>query len=150
MGGDLDGKTLQGKSPSILITAAKDAEGANLARVQIIKGWWSAEGQPEEKIYDLEVAYDESTPHTVVGARYNNSIGAPLISGVWTDPDFDPALRSYYYVRVIEIPTPTWLAYDAAHFKVEPKPDAKLVHQERAYGSPIWYTPTVYETKESE
>ena len=133
-----------------MITAAKDAEGANLARVQIIKGWWSAEGQPEEKIYDLEVAYDESTPHTVVGARYNNSIGAPLISGVWTDPDFDPALRSYYYVRVIEIPTPTWLAYDAAHFKVEPKPDAKLIHQERAYGSPIWYTPTELMPKELE
>ena len=141
MGGDLSAATMRGKSPVILVNAAKDPNGANLARVQIIKGWWSKEGQPKEKIYDLEVAYDEATPHTVVGASYSNSIGVPLISGLWQDPDFDPSVAAYYYVRVIEIPSPTWLAYDAAYFKSAPTPGAKLIHQERAYGSPIWYAP---------
>ena len=144
MGGDLPTHNgVENFAPTILITAAKDPEGANLARVQVIKGWWSRDGKPHEKIYDVEIAYKQSDPNTVSLAEptYRNTIGSPLISRVWSDPEFDPSLHAFYYVRAIEIPTPSWLAYDAAYYKYKPKPDATLIHQERAYGSPIWYTP---------
>jgi hypothetical protein len=109
-------------------------------------------GKPQEKVYDVAWAGDR-TPgddgklppvgNTVQGARLTNDIGQAVLGAWWQDPDFDPALRAFYYVRVLEIPTPTWLAYDKAFYgdKVELPEDAKLVHQERAYTSPIWYTP---------
>lgn len=143
MGNDLVGQKDAKQAPSLMIMAAKDAEGANLARVQVIKGWWTKGGKAKEKVYDVDIAYDQLAPHTVSveNATYTNTVGMPQSSTVWQDPDFDSNVATFYYVRVIEIPTPTWLAYDAVHFDYAPKKDALLIHQERAYGSPIWYTP---------
>ena len=143
MGNDLIGKNDGEQAPSLMILAAKDAEGANIARVQVIKGWWTRDGKAKEKIYDVDVSYKQSAPHTVSleNATYTNEVGMTQSFSVWRDPDFDNKVAAFYYVRVIEIPTPTWLAYDAVHFDYEPNKDALLIHQERAYGSPIWYTP---------
>jgi len=131
----------------------KDVDGANLDRVQIIKGWLDAEGNKKERIYDLAVS-DERTIakdgrcKTAVGstvnvkeATYDNSIGDPTMEAFWVDPDFDPALKAFYYVRVIEIPTPRWTAYDAVFYGIDMPEDTKMTVQDRAYTSPIWYTP---------
>ena len=151
MGGDLKAAE-QGKSPTFLVAAMKDPEGGNLDRVQIIKGWVDAGGTRNEMVYDVAWSGDRkpgadgkvpAVGNTVdlASATYTNSIGAPELSAVWKDPQFDPALRAVYYLRVIEIPTPRWTAYDAVRFKVTMPKDAKLITQERAYTSPIWYTP---------
>jgi Protein of unknown function (DUF3604) len=121
-----------GKAPTFLVAAMKDPEGGNLDRIQIVKGWVDA---ADGKLPAVGNTVDLTT------ATYTNSIGAPELSAVWTDPQFDPAMRAVYYVRVIEIPTPRWTAYDAVRFKVKMAKDVRMITQERAYTSPIWYTP---------
>ena len=150
MGGEL--KAGAGK-PSFIISALKDPIGANLDRVQVVKGWVDKAGQAQEKVFDVVWSdADKRKPLSgklpAVGdtidlatATYQNSIGAPTLATVWSDPEFDPADRAFYYVRVLEIPTPTWMAYDAVRFKLTLPAEIPLRHQERAYTSAIWYTP---------
>jgi hypothetical protein len=151
MGGDL-GPAPQGKAPTFLVAALKDPIGANLDRYQIVKGWVDAEGAVQEKVYDVawsggrEPGADGKLPAVgstvdVAGATWTNTIGAPELIAVWTDPDFDPGQRAFYYGRVLEIPTPRWTAYDAKYFGLTLPPEVPMQIQERAYTSPIWYTP---------
>jgi len=139
------------KSPSFIIAASKDAEGANLDRVQIIKGWVK-EGKTFEKIYnvawsDNRELLDEGKLSAVVNtvniddATYENSIGSEELITVWSDPDFDSDIRAFYYVRVLEIPTPRWTTYDAAKYDIQLSKEVPRTVQERAYSSPIWYSP---------
>lgn len=151
MGADLFSAP-DGGSPTLMIRALRDPDGANLDRVQVVKGWTDTAGEPQTKVFEAAWAGDRTLDadgklpaigSTVTGADYTNTIGAAALAGVWTDPEFDPAQRAYYYVRVIEIPTPSWLAYDQAFFGPLDLPDdAVMVQQDRAYSSPIWYTPT--------
>jgi len=154
MGGDLS-KAPAGKSPSFLVAALRDPVGANLDRIQIIKGWLDADGAPQEKVYDVvwgdadkrKPGADGKLPPVgdtvdLAGANWTNTIGDPELIAVWTDPDFDRKLRAFYYARVLEIPTPRWTAYDAKRFGTEPLPGTRLKIVERAYTSPIWYTPS--------
>jgi len=147
MGGNLSA----GKgTPSFVVQALKDPIGANLDRIQIVKGWVDAKGLAQEKIYDVvwsapkkrKIAKGKLTPvgDTVdlATASYSNSIGAPELRTVWRDPDFTKGQKAFYYARVLEIPTPRWTAYDAVRFKAKPSAGAKLKDQERAYTSPIW------------
>jgi hypothetical protein len=153
MGGDLTNAP-KGKAPTLMIRALRDPDGANLDRIQIVKGWLDSKGKPQERIYDVACSdgrtikqrrCDKTVGNTVdvKSATFTNSIGDALLAGWWEDPDFDPRDRAFYYVRVLEIPTPTWLAYDKAFYgdAIQLPEDALLVHQERAYTSPIWYTP---------
>jgi len=151
MGGDLSNAPKDGK-PGLLIRALRDPEGANLDRVQVIKGWVDAGGTSHEQVYDVawsggrKPGQDGKLPpvgSTVNGAdaSYTNAIGEPFMQVFWTDDDFDPSLRAFYYVRVIEIPTPRWTSYDAKVFGVKTPEGAPLDVQERAYTSPIWYAP---------
>jgi hypothetical protein len=151
MGGELESAPA-GTSPSLVVRALRDPDGANLDRIQVVKGWLEKDGSLKETVYDIAWSGDRRpgadgrlppVGNTVRGARYTNTIGEALLMGFWQDPDFDPSERAFYYVRVLEIPTPTWLAYDRAYFgdRIELPEDAVLVHQERAYTSPIWYTP---------
>ena len=151
MGGDLSAAPA-GKSPTFLIAALKDPIGANLDRIQIIKGWLDKGGKTQEKVYDVVWSGDRKpggdgkvplvgNTVDVPNATYTNTIGATELIKVWKDPDFDPALRAFYYVRVIEIPTPRWTAYDAKYFGVKMPPEVPMTTTERAYTSPIWYTP---------
>ena len=151
MGGDITHGP-DGVSPKFMIRAIRDPDGANIDRIQIIKGWLDSSGETQEKVYDVawsgdrEIGADGKLPavgSTVEGAKYTNTIGKAVIGGYWEDPDFNPEERAFYYVRILEIPTPTWLAYDKTYYgdKIELPKDAVLVHQERAYTSPIWYTP---------
>ena len=152
MGGDL---TLapKGKSPAFLIRAVRDPEGANLDRVQMVKGWLDGSGELHEKVYNVALA-DDREPNAagdappvgstvdVKNATYTNSIGDPELAVVWTDPNFNRDELAFYYLRVLEIPTPRWTAYDAKFFDLKDLPDeTPMVTQERAYTSPIWYTP---------
>jgi len=153
MGGDLrkapDGK----KAPSFLLAAMKDPYSGNLDRMQIVKGWLDTEGETHEKIYDVLVSDGrkigaDGRCKTPVGntvnaaeATWSNSIGDAEMIGVWTDPEFDPSLSAFYYVRVIEIPTPRWTAYEAKRFGVKMDAKVPMTTTERAYTSPIWYTP---------
>jgi hypothetical protein len=152
MGGELRQKA--GRAPSFIVSALKDPMGANLDRVQVVKGWVDAGGQTHEKVYDVvwsdmkkrKVAANGKVPavgNTVdeVRATYANTIGAAELTTVWRDPEFDPAQRAFYYVRVIEIPTPRWVLYDALRYGATLGKDVVKVHQERAYTSPIWYKP---------
>jgi hypothetical protein len=153
MGGDLK-KAPKGKEPVLMIRALRDPDGANLDRLQVVKGWMDSNGKLHERIYDVVCSDDrqiknrrceKSVGNTVdvKKAKYTNNIGDALLMGYWKDPDFDAKERAFYYVRVLEIPTPTWLAYDKVFYgdTVQLPEDALLVHQERAYTSPIWYTP---------
>ena len=153
MGGDLSAAP-QGRSPRFLVAALKDPIGANLDRIQVVKGWVDRKGQVREQVYDVAWGdADQRAPGSdgklpAVGstvdlenATWTNTIGDPELITVWEDPDFDPALRAFYYARVLEIPTPRWTAYDAERFGVEPLPGTAMIIQERAYTSPIWYTP---------
>jgi hypothetical protein len=151
MGGDLRASS-SGKAPSFLIAARKDPEGANLDRVQVVKGWLDPDGTTRERIYDVRwsgdrrIGADGKLPAVgntvdVANATYTNTIGASQLVVRWQDPDFDPNQKAVYYVRVLEIPTPRWTAYDQVRFKVKAPGDATLVHQDRAFSSPIWYTP---------
>ncbi len=152
MGGDLRDAPA-GRAPTFLVAALKDPIGANLDRIQIIKGWLDSKGQVQEKVFDVVWAGDRK-PDAKTGklppvgntvdvpnATWTNTIGAPELITVWKDPDFDPALRAFYYARVIEIPTPRWTAYDAKYYGAKPLPGARMTTTERAYTSPIWYTP---------
>jgi hypothetical protein len=151
MGGDLSADP-KNTAPKLMIRALRDVDGANLDRVQVIKGWVDDGGEPREQIYDVawsgdrEPGADGKLPpvgNTVnVGeATYTNAIGAPFLEAFWEDPDFDPSERAFYYVRVLEIPIPRWTTYDAKVFGIERPEGVPATHQERAYTSPIWYSP---------
>ncbi len=151
MGGDLPAAS-GGKAPSFLISAMRDPDGANLDRLQVIKGWRDEAGELHEKVYDVawsgDRAPDERGKIAPVGstvdletATYTNSIGASFLSTVWIDPDFDPGERAVYYVRVLEIPTPRWTAFDEVRFDFRMADEVTRELQERAYTSPIWYSP---------
>jgi hypothetical protein len=152
MGGDLSDAP-RGKSPTFIAAALKDPIGANLDRIQIIKGWVDRDGRTQERIYDVAVSGGRQiaadgrcrTPVgdtvDVANATWTNSIGAPELIAVWKDPEFDASQRAFYYARVMEIPTPRWTAYDAKRFGTKPLPGTAMTLQERAYTSPIWYTP---------
>jgi hypothetical protein len=152
MGGNL--KPAAGVAPSFLVSALKDPMGANLDRVQIVKGWVDGSGQMQERVFDVVWSdpgkrargADGKVPTVgntvdIAKASYRNSIGAPELRTVWTDPEFDPAQRAFYYVRVIEIPTPRWVLFDALRYGAKLLPGTELIAQERAYSSPIWYQP---------
>ncbi len=158
MGGDLtaaDRAKARGwrKAPTFLIAALRDPEGANLDRVQIVKGWVDGRGRKQERIYDVAVAGDRRIDRKgrakdgvgstvdVENATWTNTIGANSLTAFWKDPDFDADERAFYYVRVIEIPKPRWTAYDAKAFGVEMPDEVPMTTQDRAYTSPIWYTP---------
>jgi hypothetical protein len=152
MGGDLP-RAGSGKAPTFLVAALKDPLSGNLDRIQIVKGWLDEGGTRQERIYDVVVSDDRAigadgrctTPVgntvDVANATWTNTIGDPELITVWTDPDFDPALPAVYYARVLEIPTPRWTAYEAKRFGITMDPKVPMVTQERAYTSPIWYTP---------
>jgi hypothetical protein len=151
MGGDL-GADGDGKAPALLIRAMRDPDGANLDRIQVVKGWLDAAGKTQEKVYDVawsggrKPGADGKLPPVgntvnVKEASYTNAIGAPFLSAYWKDPAFQAGERAFYYVRVLEIPTPRWTTYDAKFFGVELPKDVPPSIQERAYTSPIWYSP---------
>ena len=153
MGGDLTSRP-DTQSPTFLIRAVKDPDGANLDRVQVIKGWHDKKGELYEKIYDVALSDDRKVNWRgevkpvgntvdIPDASYTNTIGDPELAVVWQDPDFDKDDLAFYYVRVLEIPTPRWTAFDAKFFGVENIPEeVPMITQERAYTSPIWYSPT--------
>ena len=151
MGGDLK-KAPNGKAPTFLVAALKDPIGGNLDRIQIVKGWVDAKGERAEKVYDVvwsgdrKPGADGKLPAVgntvdVANATWTNTIGASELIGVWKDPAFDAKLRAVYYARVVEIPTPRWTAYDAKRFGIQMAKEVPMTTQERAYTSPIWYTP---------
>jgi len=152
MGGDLINSP-EGKAPSFMVRALRDPDGANLDRIQIIKGWLDSAGALHERIYDIavsdgrDIGADGRTKEyvgnsvNVEKATHTNTIGAALLSSYWTDPNFDPAENAFYYVRVLEIPTPRWTTYDAAFFDIKRPDIVPATIQDRAYTSPIWYTP---------
>jgi len=151
MGGDLT-SAAKNESPKFLVSVLKDPIGANLDRVQIVKGWLDNAGKNHEKVYDVVCsdnrALNNNRCKTAVGNTVNvknatwvNSIGDTEMVTLWQDPDFDSALKAFYYVRAIEIPTPRWTAYDAAYYEFDVSNKVKMTTQERAYTSPIWYTP---------
>jgi hypothetical protein len=151
MGGDLR-VAPAGKAPSLMIRALRDPDGANLDRVQVVKGWLDGAGKTHEQIFDVAWSGDRRpgadgklppVGNTVnIGeASYTNAIGSPTLSAYWTDESFDPKQLAFYYVRVIEIPTPRWTTIDAKVFGVKRPEDVPASIQERAYTSPIWYTP---------
>jgi Protein of unknown function (DUF3604) len=151
MGGDLSAAP-SGKAPTFLVAALKDPIGANLDRIQIIKGWVDKDGKTQERVHDVAWSGDRKPGRDgklpavgstvdVANATWTNTIGAPELIAVWKDPQFDARQRALYYVRVLEIPTPRWTAYDAKRFGIKPLPETRMTIQERAYTSPIWYTP---------
>ena len=151
MGGDLSTQK-NNKAPTFMVYSLRDPIGANLDRIQIVKGWLDAKGKTHEKVHDV-VWSDNRKPDRdgklppvgntvdIKNATWVNSIGASELGTVWTDPDFDAKERAFYYARVLEIPTPRWIVYDAFRFNVEIPEGAETIHQERAYTAPIWYTP---------
>ncbi len=153
MGGDLGQRPSGKKAPVFMVGALKDAWSGNLDRIQIVKGWVDENGKRHEKIYDIAVSDGRTIGadgrcKTPVGstvdeanATYLNNIGDAELRAVWTDPDFNPKHAAVYYARVLEIPTPTWQAYDAKFFSIKMPKEVPLSHQERAYTSPIWYSP---------
>jgi hypothetical protein len=151
MGGDL-ANAPKGRAPSFLVHAAKDPLGGNLDRVQIVKGWLGADGKAIERVFDVAWAGDRkpgadgklpSVGDTVdlATGRYTNTIGAAQLSAVWTDPEFDAEQRAFYYLRVLQIPTPRHTLHDALALKNEHPASPPPVIQDRAYTSAIWYTP---------
>ena len=152
MGGDLS-KASGDQRPILMIHAERDPDGANLDRVQVIKGYIDAAGQMQERIYDVALAGgrlpdDDGRNRQSVGntvneqeATYQNTIGAPVLRAYWQDPEFDPAQRAFYYVRVLEIPKPRWTAYDRARLGTQFPEGTPMTTVDRAYSSPIWYTP---------
>jgi hypothetical protein len=151
MGGDLT-KGTKGKAPTFMVYALRDPVGANLDRIQIVKGWMDKKGKLYEKVFNVVWSGDRklnakgklpTVGNTVdlEAANWTNTIGASELGTVWMDPDFDPKEQAFYYARVLEIPTPRWVLYDKVRLGADLPKDAKLIHQERAYTSPIWYTP---------
>lgn len=152
MGGDLT-RGANTHAPTFMVAASRDPDGANLDRVQIVKGWLDAQGNTQEKVFDVawsagrtidaktgKLASVGSTVD-VANTTYSNSIGAAELATVWTDPEFNASQNAFYYARVLQIPTPRWTAYDAKYFGATIDPRAAMVTQDRAYSSPIWYTP---------
>jgi hypothetical protein len=152
MGGRLSAPP-KGAAPTFIVRAMRDPDWANLDRIQVIKGWIDGDGKPKERIYDIAVSDGrkigtDGRARTPVGttvdisrATFTNTIGAPILAAQWRDPDFDPAERAFYYVRVLEIPTPRWTTYDAVHFKTKLPTAVPATVQDRAYTSAIWYSP---------
>jgi hypothetical protein len=153
MGGELS-QAPKGKSPTFLVGAMKDPLSGNLDRIQIVKGWLDKKGNTHEKVYNVawgdtekrKLDKDGKLPAVgntvdVKNAVWANTIGDPELIAVWKDPNFDPKQKAFYYARVIEIPTPRWTAYDAKRFGIEVSKEVPMTTQERAYTSPIWYTP---------
>jgi hypothetical protein len=151
MGGDLT-TAPAGSAPSFLVAALKDPYSGNLDRIQIVKGWLDDRGAAHEKIYDVAWSGDRArgpdgklptvgNTVDVATATWRNTIGSPELIAVWEDPDFDPEQPAVYYARVIEIPTPRWTAYEAVRYGIDMPPEVPMVTQERAYTSPIWYSP---------
>jgi hypothetical protein len=153
MGGELRAAPA-GTAPSFLVAALKDPYSGNLDRIQIVKGWLDATGKTHEKVYDVvwgdadrrRPGPDGKLPPVgntvdIANATWANTIGDPELIAVWKDPDFDASQRAFYYARVIEIPTPRWTAYDVKRFGVTAGDEVPMTIQERAYTSPIWYTP---------
>jgi hypothetical protein len=152
MGGDLPATPDGTSAPTFMVYALKDPIGANLDRIQIVKGWLDANGETQEKVYDVVWAGDRKPDNNgklppvgdtvdVARATWTNTIGSAELATVWKDPEFDPSRSAFYYARVIEIPTPRWTAYDAFRFDIKLPDDVPMKTQERAYTSPIWYTP---------
>jgi len=153
MGGDLRPAPAGGTAPRFMVYALRDPVGANLDRIQIVKGWSDDKGKTYEKVYDVAWS-DGRVPDAkgklpavgntvdVASASWTNTIGASELGVVWSDPDFDPRHKAFYYARVLEIPTPRWTAYDAVRFGVKMSDDVEMITQERAYTSPIWYSPS--------
>jgi hypothetical protein len=154
MGADLPAAPRGAKAPTFLIAALKDPMSGNLDRIQVVKGWLDAGGKTHEKIHDVawgdaerrKPGADGVLPPVgdtvdVAHATWTNTIGDPDLTVAWQDPDFDPTQPAFYYVRVLEIPTPRWTAYDALRFGVTMSDDVPMKHQERAWSSPIWYAP---------
>ena len=152
MGGDLSAAP-SGGAPRFMVFAMKDLSGANLDRIQIIKGWLDARGDTHEAVYDIALS-DERIVDPKTGKAppvessvdlaiptYYNTVGEATLATVWSDPEFDPSQRAFYYIRVLEIPTPRWTAYDAVFYGKTPEANVPMVVQDRAYSSPIWYTP---------
>jgi hypothetical protein len=151
MGGVL-GKASMFAKPGFLVRAMRDPDGANLDRIQMVKGWVDESGERHEKVYDVAlsngrtVGKDGSVPAVgntvdVKNATYSNSVGAAMLEAFWEDPDFDRKQRVFYYARVLEIPTPRWTAYDAEVFDAKIPEESEAITQERAYTSPVWYSP---------
>ena len=149
MGGDLESA---GDPPTFSVYAMKDPDGANLDRVQIIKGWVDADGEVHENIVDVAWSGDRQSGQDgkipgvgntvdLETARYRNTIGAATLIGSWRDEDFDPEQHAFYYARVLEIPTPRWSTYDAVRNNLPLPEDVPATIQERAWTSPIWYSP---------
>ncbi len=154
MGGDLPARPRQAEAPELIVQASKDPDGANLDRIQIIKIWVAGNGY-QEKIFDVAAAGRRIDPQTYHAAavgntvdvktgKYSNRIGAAVLSAVWRDPQFDPAKPAVYYARVLEIPTPRWSTLLAVKNKLPLSPYEPASIQERAWSSPIWYTPARY------
>jgi hypothetical protein len=152
MGGDLSGAQAGGRAPTFMVYALRDPIGANLDRIQIIKGWMDSGGNTHEQVYNVawsdgrKLGGDGKLPSVgntvdVANANWLNTIGAAELLTVWTDPDFDASQSAFYYARVLEIPTPRWSTYDAFRFGIPIPEGAPTSTQERAYTSPIWYTP---------
>ncbi|WP_417666833.1 DUF3604 domain-containing protein [Roseibium sp.] len=152
MGGDLMPKPDASSAPNFMVFALRDPIGANLDRIQIVKGWVDADGNTQEKVFDVawsdgrEPGANGKLPAVgntvdVANASWTNSIGASELATIWTDPEFDPGQRAFYYARVLEIPTPPWYLYDAFRYGIAIPDGAPTSQQERAYTSPIWYTP---------
>jgi len=152
MGGDLRPAAAGATTPTFMVYSLRDPVGANLDRIQIIKGWLDADGKAWEKVYDVAWSGDRKPGANgkvppvgntvdIANANWTNTIGASELGAVWTDPDFDPERRAFYYARVLQIPTPRWTAYDAFRYGIKMPPEVPMTTQDRAYTSPIWYTP---------
>ena len=154
MGGDMRVKPEGASAPNFMVYALRDPIGANLDRIQIVKGWEDVDGNTQEKVYDIAWSGDRQADEKgklpavgntvdVANANWTNTIGSSELATVWTDPDFDPAAKAFYYARVLEIPTPRWSTYDAFRFNIDLPEGAPTSIQERAYTSPIWYAPEI-------
>ena len=151
MGSDL-ATVPNGKSPTFMVFALRDPIGANLDRIQVVKGWMGSRGDLQEKVYDVTWSGDRKPDANgklppvgntvdIEAANWTKTIGASELATIWTDPDFDANESAFYYVRVLEIPTPRWVLYDKVRLGAHIPEGVELIHQERAYTSPIWYTP---------
>lgn len=151
MGGDLKSAPTA-KEPRLIIRALRDPDGANLDRIQVIKGWLDSDSKMQERVFDVVCSDNRAVQNhscekpvgntvDIKKATYANSIGDALLMGYWKDPDFNPEQRAFYYVRVLEIPTPRWTTYDAAFYGIDLPDSVPPDQQERAYTSPVWYTP---------
>ncbi len=152
MGADMKENT-EGKPVQLMIYARKGPNSGNLDRIQVVKGWVDSNGESQTKIYNVTWSGDRQLDANgklpavgntvdIPDASYTNTIGSAELKTVWTDPSFDASLPAYYYLRILEIPTPRWSTYDAKELGIEPPKDFPATIQERAWSSPIWYNPS--------